>query len=391
MFGPSRWLTSVVSAMLLACCASSHPPRHLEVITIEQLGERLKTETKRAPGVVFGAVWRDGTTVLRGAGAADLRSGRKIEPETPFALWSLTKLFTATAVMQLAERGHIELDAPVSRYLPDVRLRRDGQETTVRDLLTHTSGLPNPLPVRWVHVAGEPSPTLDEMIRRKIGAEPRLKSVPGMKRAYSNLGFLLLGKIIERVSGEPYTSYVESHVLAPLGCRGAGFAVTADRATGYQRKWSLIGLLSRFLFIGKHLTLGSIDGYWDMRPITADGAPYGGLNGPASCLLDLASMMMHDGMGRDGQVLSSASVREMLEPSRTRDGRVMHIGLAWHLGSIHGERFAVHEGGGGGWRSELRLYPDRGYAVAVLGNETTFATDGLARVVIQNPPLETEH
>jgi len=107
-----------------------------------------------------------------------------------------------------------------------------------------------------------------------------------------------------------------------------------------------------------------------------------------SCLLEMASMMMHDGMGRNGRVLSAASVREMLEPSRTRDGRIMGIGLGWPLGSIDGERFAVHEGGGGGWRSELRVYPDRGYAVAVLRNETWFATDGLARVVILDPPRE---
>ncbi|HUJ42624.1 MAG TPA: serine hydrolase domain-containing protein [Opitutaceae bacterium] len=393
MFGPSRLLTSVAlltSVVLHAGCYSSPSPRHLDAITLEQLGERLKTETKRAPGVVFGAVWRDGTIVIRAAGAADLRSGGKMEPETPFALYSVTKLFTATAVMQLSERGRIKLDAPVSQYLPDVRLRRDGQEATVRDLLTHMSGLPNPLPVRWVHVAGEAGPTLDEMIRRKIGAEPRLHSVPGTKCAYSNLGYLLLGKIVERASGMPYTTYVESNVLAPLGCPEAGFAVPADRATGYQRKWSLIGLLSRFLF-DKRFIAGSIDGYWEIRPITVDGAPYGGLNGPVSCLLEMASMMMHDGMGRNGRVLSAASVREMLEPSQTRDGRTMGIGLGWYIDSIDGERFAVHEGGGGGWRSELRVYPDRGYAVAVLRNATWFDTDGLARVVILDPPRQPGH
>lgn len=258
----------------------------------------------------------------------------------------------------------------------------------MRDLLTHMSGLPNPLPLKWVHLAREPGPTLDEMIRQKVGAEPRLKSAPGMKSAYSNLGFLLLGKIVERASGTPYTNYVESNVLAPLGCRGAGFAVTPDRATGYQRKWSFFGLMSHLLF-DKRLIAGSIDGYREIRPITVDGASYGGLNGPASCLLDLASTMMHDGMGRDGRVLSAASVREMLESSRTRDGRAVDIGLAWVFGSIDGQRFAGHQGGGGGWAAELRLYPDRGYAVAVLGNQTEFNTDGLARVVILDPQGKT--
>jgi CubicO group peptidase (beta-lactamase class C family) len=372
-------------ALLLPACARSRPPQHLERMTLARLEERLRAGTRSAPGIVFGAVWRDGTTVIRAAGAADLRSGRKVAAETPFNWFSLTKPFTATAILQLAERGLIDLDAPVARYLPDVRLHRDGQDATVRDLLTHTSGLANPLPIRWVHLAAERGPSLEEMIRQRVGPDPRLKSVPGTKRAYSNLGFLLLGEIVARVSGMPYERYVEEHVLAPLGCRRSGFAIPADAATGYQRRWSFMGVLARFVS-DRRLVAHGIDGYWALKPFAVDGAPYGGLNGPASCLLSLANMMLNDGRGGAGRVLSPGSVRAMLEPSRTRDGRIMGIGLAWMLDDIDGEPAAHHEGGGGGFHAELWIYPRRGYAVAVLANETSFATNELTRVVITDPP-----
>jgi CubicO group peptidase (beta-lactamase class C family) len=366
----------------LSGCAPS-PPSHLEQITRAELDQRLDKATASAPGVVFGAIWRDGTTVLTAAGEADLRTGRKMTPETPFAWFSVTKLFTATAIMQLSERGLIDLDAPVGKYLPEIHLRRDGREATVRELLSHTSGMPNPIPITWVHLANEPGPGLDGMIRQRVGTDPKLDSVPGTKIAYSNLGYLLLGKIVERVSGTPYERYVTENVLTPLGCRTSGFAVPPDRATGYQNKWSFTGLAVWMLdsrFFG-----GTVGGYLETRPFTVDGAPYGGLNGPVDCLLRFARMTLAQGEGANGRVLSAASVQAMLTPSVMRDGRpgALVFGLAWRLDKIDGEPYADHEGGGGGYCSELRLYPRLGYAVAVIATETSFPTDGLVRLVVR--------
>jgi CubicO group peptidase (beta-lactamase class C family) len=370
----------VATLLFLSGCAS--PPAHVEQITRAELDRRLETATENAPGVMFGAVWRDGTSVRRAAGKADLRSGRKVTPATPFAWFSVTKLFTATAVMQLSERGRIDLDAPVSRYLPETHLRRDGREATVRELLSHTSGMPNPLPITWIHLAGEPGPGIDGMIRQRIGTEPKLDSVPGTKSAYSNLGYVLLGKIVERVSGTQYERYVEDNVLSPLGCHASGFAVTADRATAYQEKWSFMGLAARWMVDSRFIG-GTVDGYWELHPFTVDGAPHGGLNGPVDCLLRFGRMTLMDGEGENGRVLAPESVRTMLKPTATRDGRPTAVGLAWHVGKIDGEPFANHTGGGGGYVAELRIYPRRGYAVAVLANESSFSTDELARVVVR--------
>jgi CubicO group peptidase (beta-lactamase class C family) len=100
------------------------------------------------------------------------------------------------------------------------------------------------------------------MIAKRLGSKPELDFVPGTKEAYSNLGYLVLGRIVERVSGMRFETYVERNVLSPLGCRGSGFSVPADRATGYQRTWSLSGLASRVLLDSRFFsgTIGRLQG-----------------------------------------------------------------------------------------------------------------------------------
>jgi CubicO group peptidase (beta-lactamase class C family) len=370
-----------VAMMLLSGCAQP-PPSHLEQLSHAEIDGRLEAATENTPGVVFGAVRRDGEMFTRAAGMADIVSGRKASPQTPFAWFSVTKLFTATAILQLSERGLIDLDAPVSKYLPDVHLVRDGREATVRQLLSHSAGLPNPVPVTWIHLAGERGPSLEGMIRDRIGGDPKLDFAPGTKSAYSNLGYVLLGRIVERVSGKPYTDYVETNVLAPLGCRASGFAVPPDRATGYQRKWSFTGLAAR-LMVGGRFIRGTEDGYWALKPFTVDGASYGGLNGPVDCLLRFGRMILKEGEGGNGRVLTAESVRAMLRPAKLRDGKPSDFGLAWRLGKIDGEPYAEHTGGGGGFVSALRVYPGKGYAMAALANETGFPTAELVRVIVR--------
>lgn len=371
-----RCLMSMGVTVVLCSCATAR----LERVATAELDRLLMAPA--APGIVFGAVWRDGTTVVRSAGFADLRSGRRVTDDTAFAWFSVTKLFTATAIMQLNERGQIDLDAPVSHYLPELHVQRRGRDATVRELLAHTAGLPNPIPVTWVHLADEPGPDLDSMVSARVGTNPGLDAIPGSRSAYSNLGYLLLGQIVARVSGERFERYVETHILQPLGCTASGFEVPSGRATAYQRKWSLMGIAARWMLDGRFFG-ESHDGYWELRPFAVDGAPYGGLNGPVLDLLRLGNMMLAHGEGAAGRVLSSESVRAMTAPSIIENGRPTEIGLGWHLGDADGEPFAYHIGGGGGYRSELRVYPRLGYAVAVLANETSFPTGDLARLVVR--------
>jgi CubicO group peptidase (beta-lactamase class C family) len=231
-------------------------------------------------------------------------------------------------------------------------------------------------------VQDELCPALDALVQQKVGAKPKLAGVPGTRCAYSNLGFLLLGQIIERVSGEPFETHIQRHVLDPLGCEASGFQPPAHAATGYQKRWSMMGIAASWLlerrFFGE-----TIAGYRALKPFAVDGNPYGGLAGPVGDLLRFARMILGEGQSERGRVLKAQSVRAMLAPSRGPGGQAFAIGLGWHLGREDGHDFAYHLGGGGGFRSELRVYPQIGYAVAVLANETSFPTEKLTRLVVR--------
>lgn len=382
-----RGLILVALSAITTGCTQKAPPTHLEKLTPAALQQTLDAATAETPGIVFGAVDKSGNMLFRTAGFADLRTGRKATPQTPFAWFSITKLFTATAVLQLAEQGRIDLDAPAADYLPGIVLRREGHDATVRDLLSHAAGVPNPTLkiVTWIHPADEPGATIDEMIDKRLGRKPELDFVPGAKTAYSNLGYVLLGKIVEHVSGTRYESYVARNVLTPLGCSRAGFAVTSDRATAYMKKWTFMGMVIRGM-VGERYFAGTINGYSELRPFTVDGIPHGGLSGPADCLLRFAQMTMQQGRGAEGQVLSPGSVAAMLKPYKLNDGTPAPFGLAWQLGEKDGEPYAAHEGGGGGFRAMLKLYPKMGYAVAVTANETSYPVDKLTQIIVLEPP-----
>ncbi len=204
------------------------------------------------------AVRGDDTIVARGYGLSDLEQGTNASAETIYLYCSMTKLFTATALMQLRERGLVDLDRAVRTYLPNFALHHPSRhEVTVRHLLSHSSGIANPIPVSWVHLAEEPVVNLDDFTKRLLARYHRLTFEPGSRYAYSNLGYLVLGQVIERISGQSYTDYIQQHILEVLDMHRTGFSYDhlqdQDVATGYVRSWSMMGILGRFL--GEHFTV----------------------------------------------------------------------------------------------------------------------------------------
>jgi D-alanyl-D-alanine carboxypeptidase len=185
-----------------------------------------------------------------------------------------------------------------------------------------------PILITWVHLLGENGPGLDALTDRLIGKRARLAFAPGTKSVYSNLGYLLLGQLVERLSGEGFAAYVEQHVLEPLGCQATAFVPAVGAAIGHQRRLSIMGLAARWMLDSRFF--GETEGgYWTLRPFAVDGAPYGSLFGPMPDLLRLARAMLAGGRAEKGPILAEASVRSMLSPSRSLDGRELAVGLGW--------------------------------------------------------------
>ena len=354
----------------------------IETVTPDELRQRMLDQVARhrAPSVSVAYAIGDGPAVGVAAGRAKVFPAHETSPIVAYLWFSVTKLFTATAVLQLAETGMIRLDDPVSQYVPSFGIR-SSRAPTVRDLLTHTSGLANPIPVSWVHLVGEPGPSLDQLTDGLLRRHPTLLFAPGTRFSYSNLNYLILGQLIERVSGEQYETYVIERILQPLGAMETGFALSQNAATGYSRPWSFMGIAARWLLDRKFFG-PTIDGYTELRPFLVDGAPYGGLVGPATQMLLLGRAMLGGGHVEGRAILRPETVAAALTPTRASDGSQLPIALGWHLGALGDEQYAYHIGGGGGFRSELRIYPRLKYGIAVIANETSFDTAKLTRLVV---------
>jgi CubicO group peptidase (beta-lactamase class C family) len=315
-------------------------------------------------------LWLSADTVLdsRNAGMADLAAGVPVTDRTTFNAYSVTKTFTAAAVLQLAEQGRLDLDRPIAQYLDRFPY---ANSPTVRQTLTHTGGFPNPIPLPWVHLADEHE-AFDsaQFIDAVLRANPRLKSEPGRRVTYSNLGYLLLGQLIEQVSGQPYAGFVEQHLIRPLKLHdGETLAFTIPQAQqharGYVERWSLLNLVLGF-FIDRERFIAARSGRWlQLRPLYVNGAAYGGLIGNARGFARYLQALL----GRD-HYLSPHLRAQLLTAAHAPDGSALGRSLGWSAGTLQGRPYFAHAGGGPGFYCELRLYPRAGRASVVMLNRS---------------------
>lgn len=235
------------------------------------------------PGLQYLVVDATGTLFKYAGGWAAMEDRKAMTLDTTLMAYSMTKPFTAVAILQLMEEGILRLDSGIDRYLPDNPY--GGRHITLRHLLDHTSGLPNPIPLRWVHLAEEDA-SFDEdaALAQVLRDNPKLAFEPGQKFAYSNIGYWLLGKIVEQATGKSYPDYVRANILTPLGLSAheLDFVILdpARHATGYLARYSLMNLLKGFVTDRKFW--GEYEGKWlGMKSHYVNGPAFGGLVGTA--------------------------------------------------------------------------------------------------------------
>jgi CubicO group peptidase (beta-lactamase class C family) len=279
----------------------------------------------------------------------------------------MSKLVTATAALRLADEGALDLDAPIDEHAEHLRAPGSVQPT-MQHLLTHTAGLVNPLPVRWVHGAGSPQPAPDMLLRRVMARRAYRRPVGGSAR-YSNVGYLAAGEIMAAATGERFDTLARRLVLEPIGMRRTGFAHPAgtDMATGYIPVPLLAMPVLRALLgdlVGqRHGSLVA------MKPFYVDGPAYGGLVGTALDASRFLRMHLNDGEVDGVRVLRPETVRRMRTIERR--GKPFDHGLGWfRRPTTSPERWVEHFGSGVGYWNVMRLYPDRGLGVVIMSNAT---------------------
>jgi CubicO group peptidase (beta-lactamase class C family) len=324
------------------------------------------------PGLSLAVTRHDRLLYAAGFGAAELRSGAQATATTRYLWFSLSKIATATAVVALADTGRLDLDAPVREFVAGYPSIAVPVQPTVRHLLSHTAGLANPAPLRWVRPADAPPPDPEDFLDRLLRRHGRPRHPIGGPPHYSNLGFLLLAQVVTRVTREPFTQHVERAVLRPAGMRQTSYSWPTEGtvATGYLRApRALTPVLGALLPRG--LVGPRVGSYLSFRPFLVDGPGYGGLVGPVTDAVRLGALHLGDGTVDGTRILSPASSRRMR--LLTTVGRDLDVGLGWFRPADRRTArpaFVEHLGGDAGYLGLLRIYPELDLGIAVTANTT---------------------
>jgi CubicO group peptidase (beta-lactamase class C family) len=304
------------------------------------------------PGVAVG-VWADGREIHACHGVTSVENPLPVDRDTLFVLGSVTKTYTATTLMRLVAEGQVELEAPVHRYVPELKLadERVTAEVSVLNLLNHTSGLD------WGFTAdtGEGDDALAGYVARMD--ELDLIAPLGARASYSQAGYNLAGRIVEKVTDLSYERAVASLLLEPLGLAHSFFdrddIMTRRFATGHNRGED------------KELSVARLWRRWRGEN------PGGGLASSAADQLRWARFHLGEGHSDDGvPVLPAAVLRRMQEPTVALRGSALgdSIGIGWFLRDVDGVRTIGHAGSANGQFAEVLLVPERAFAVVSLAN-----------------------
>jgi len=301
-------------------------------------------------------------------GFADIKNGIKTSAGTTYHAFSVTKTFTALAILQLAEQQKLDIRIPIINYLPQFPYP---PEITVQQVMTHSAGIPNPIPLRWIHLAEEHR-TFDrnDYFNRIMHKQNKAKSGPNEKFAYSNLGYVLLGQMIERVSGLSYENYILENVFNPLGTRkdelDFTIAESGQHAKGYHKNLSLSNAVLGLLF-DKAKYMDAPEGKWKpFKDNYVNGPSYGGLIGNAHAFAKYIQELLKPGC----KLLTGEYKKMLFAENRTNNNEPTGMCLSWFTGKLNGRQYFSHAGGGGGFYCEIRIYPDPGFGSVVMFNRT---------------------
>jgi CubicO group peptidase (beta-lactamase class C family) len=294
---------------------------------------------QKIPGISLAIVKNGKPLIVKGYGLANIEHNVPVKPETIFQSGSVGKQFTSMAVMILVEDGKIGLDEKISKYLGDVPDSWKG--ITIRHLLTHTSGTtdyPANFDFRRDYTEAE---------FLKFAKEVPVAFAPGEKWQYSNLGYVLLGIIVGKVSGKFYGDFLQERVFKPLGMTTARIISEADiipnRSAGYRL---VKGELKNQEWVSPSLNT------------TADGALY----------LTALDMMKWDAALESGKLISKAGYEAMWKPVKLNSGKDYWYGFGWIVKSVNGSRVIEHGGAWQGFKSFIARYPDKKLTVILFAN-----------------------
>jgi len=320
---------------------------HAMEAQFEPAARALMKESK-APGLAVAVVFNGEEVYSQAFGVKNVETNEPMTTNNLFHWASVTKPFVATAIIQLVEQNLIDLDAPVVLYLPYFEIRDQASNAiTIRQMLTHTSGMPDVLNYEW------DNPVFDDgALERYVRGlkERRLIFRPGEKFRYSNIAYEVLGDVIAKVSGTSFEAYVDTQIFTPLGMDQSTLLFMEtnadDRTSPHTRS--------------------------DSRTVVREHWPYNRMHAPSSTLITnvhdaakWAAANLNRGILGENRILQEASYDLMWTPSVDATRRV---GLSWFLSQQEGYRKVSHSGGDRGFQSDVSLFPELRLGIVLVTN-----------------------
>ena len=348
------------------------PQRMSEAELLRSLESKLQTDAAAGKFAGTVSITKDGKPIFSEAlGMADRDKQTPDELETKYRIASMGKMFTAVAVMQLVQAGKIKLSDTLDKYIPDYPNKDVASRVTIEQLLTHTGGTGTSLPDKWADDHPKELKSIDDYIAHygPISDEPKSRG----EFKYSNIGFLLLGKVIEKASGQDYYGYLQEHIYEPAGMTQTGSEPEGTKvdklSAGYTQK----------------------DGSW--KP-SADlqiyrGMPFGCSYSTVGDMQKFAAALMSAKLldAEHAKVLTSGKVKLVDRPPGLPPDSKYAYGF-YDATSNDGVRSIGHGGSYFGQSGDLKIYPDSGYVVTVLSNLDQPAANDISHYIDERLPAK---
>lgn len=346
----------------------------LELINIDKVLTK-QVKAHKTPSVQYIIFNQDSIIHKFIHGSSDILNRQQSTENTTYNVYSVTKTFTALSVLQLAEQKIIELEQSVKKYLPEFHY---SAEITIKQLLSHSAGIPNPIPLSWVHLADENESFDSTLFFSGIfNKNHKTTSKPNEKFGYSNLGYVILGQLIEKVSGMSYENYIRKNILWPLKISKNELDFTiadmGQHAKGYHKKSSFSNMILG-LFIDKSKYVDRTEGYWNsFKNNYVNGPSYGGLIGTSGAFVKYIRELLKP----ECKLISDPYKKMLFTENHTRNQKPTGMCLSWFSGQLNGRHYFAHAGGGGGYYCEIRIYPNLGIGSVIMLNRTGLTDERL--------------
>ncbi len=340
--------------LVSAAPSQQAPPLNAAVQSKIDTDVRALLSAAHAPGATIAIVQGGAIVYTRGYGLRDVARSLPADAHTRYEIGSITKQFTAAAILQLKEAGKIDLDATVATYLPSVS---HAKEITIRQLLTQTSGLEDYVGIPNFETFAATPATFDQVMSR-ISERP-LGFTPGAQFAYSSTNYLILGRIIELVSGQSWEAYVQQHLFAPAGMM--------DSATMAQES-QLPDMARGYVYAQGHAA--------ESKPIAESWASSaGGIVSTADDLQKWGEALS------SGRIISASDYQLLTSRARLADGSLSEYGFGMKIDRFEGQPRIWHDGNTNGFDGSDQFFPSQGVRIIVLTNTLDGGSDKIVEHV----------